>query len=333
MPLSLIIPAYNSAATIRRCLDSIYALPLEETEFEVIVVDDASTDGTGRIVEEYVEAHANLIMIRHLVNRVLGAARNTGLAVAKGDCIAFVDSDDEVVPGMACAMKMMEESELDMIAMRVEILPEEGESADQRTLPYSPGEVFKGTQLMTEHPFWMTQVWANLYRRSFLEEVNYPFVEGLFMEDTDFVNTHLYRAGRVAYCDQCGYRYHETTGSITRTRGYRQLAGDILMGGRLLDLYERMEDKTSPWAQSVLEVGSCSLTKCFRQLVRQPSVTEVRSVYNMIDSRVDRKTFLKYIEPTTFWNFWTRFCLKHRVMATGIARVVSAGLKLRRKLK
>lgn len=333
MRLTLIIPCYNSAATIRRCLDSIYALPLEETEFEVIVVDDASTDETRRIVDEYEKAHTNLTLIRYLVNRNLGAARNTGLVAAKGDCIAFVDGDDEVKSGIVYALKRMEEENLDMIAMRVEILSEEGESAVQRSLPYGPEEVFKGTQLMTEHPFWMTQVWANLYRRSFLEEVSYPFVEGLFMEDTDFVNTHLYRAGRVAYCDQCGYRYRETPGSITRTRGYRQLAGDILMGTRVLALYERMEDKASPWARSVLEVGGNSLTKCFRQLVRQPSVAEVRAVYNTIDTRVDRKAFLPYVQPTSFWNTWTRFCLKHRNMATGIARVVSAGLSFRRKLR
>ena len=333
MRLSFIIPCYNASKTVRRCLDSIYALGLQEEEFEVIAVNDASTDDTLQIIREYAEAHSNLVVVNHLVNRNIGAARNSGLAVAEGACIAFVDGDDEVKSGIVYALKRMEEEDLDMIAMRVEILPEEGESTDQRALPYGPGEVFKGTRLMTEHPFWVTWGGANLYRRSFLEEVNYPFVEGLFMEDTDFVNTHLYWAIRVAYCDQCGYRYHETPGSITRTRGYRQLAGDILMGTRLLSLYERMEDKTSPWAQSVLEVGGCSLTKCFRQLVRQPSVAEVRAVYNMIDTRVDRKSFLKYIKPISFWNCWTRFCLKHRNMATGIARVVSSGLSLRRKLR
>lgn len=84
MRLSLIIPCYNSAATIRRCLNSVYALPLQESEFEVIVVNDGSTDETGRLVEEFGTAHPNLTQIRHLVNRNLGAARNTGLAVAKG---------------------------------------------------------------------------------------------------------------------------------------------------------------------------------------------------------------------------------------------------------
>ena len=332
MRISFIIPCYNVSATVRRSLDSIYALGLPQGEFEVIAVNDASTDDTLQILREYAQDHANLVVLNHLVNRNLGAARNTGLAVARGECIAFVDGDDEAKPGIVDALKRMEEENLDMVVMRVEILPEGGEGAEQRSLPYGPEEVFKGTRLMTEHPFWMTQVWANIYRRSFMEKVNYPFVEGLFMEDTDFVNTHLYRADRVAYCDQCGYRYHETPGSITRTRGYKQLAGDILMGTRLLALYERMEDKASPWAQSVCEVGGCSLTKCFRQLVRQPSVAEIRAVYNMIDTRVDRKAFLKYIRPTSFWNSWTRFCLKHRNLATGIARCVSSGLNLRRKL-
>ena len=333
MRLSFIIPCYNVSKTVCRCLDSVYALGMPEEEFEVIAVNDASTDDTLQILREYGQKHPNLVILNHLVNRNLGAARNSGLTVAKGECIAFVDSDDEVRPGLLEALKRMEEDNLDMAVMRVEILPETGESAELRSLPYGPEEIFKGTQLMTEHPFWMTQVWVNLYRRSFMGAVDYPFAEGLYMEDTDFVNAHVYRAGRVAYCDLCGYQYHKTPGSITRTRGFKQLAGDILMGTRLLALYERMEDKASAWAQSVLKIGGCSLTKCFRQLVRQPSVTEIRAVYNMIDTRVDRKTFLKYIKPTSFWNSWTRFCLKHRNMATGIARVASAGLNLRRKLK
>ena len=333
MRVSFIVPCYNVSKTVRRCLDSIYALGLSEKEFEVLAIDDASTDDTLQLLEEYAGAHTNLRIIRHLVNRNLGAARNSGLAEAKGDCIAFVDSDDEVGPGIVEAIRMMGDRNLDMVVMRVEMFSEAGQIVDVKSLPYGHEDVFEGTRLMTEHPFWMTQVWANIYRRSFMKEVGYPFVEGLFMEDTDFVNTHLYQAGRVAYCDQCGYRYHESPGSITRTRGFKQLAGDILMGTRLLALFERMEDKTTSYARSVWEFGSSSLVKCFRQLVRQRSLKDVRAIYNMVDTRVDRKSFLKYIRPTCFWNGWTRFCLKHRVMAIGIARAVSCGLNLRRALR
>lgn len=64
----------------------------------MIVVNDASKDETGEIVEEYGKAHENLTQIRHLVNRNIGAARNTGMAAARGKYFAFVDSDDEVGP-------------------------------------------------------------------------------------------------------------------------------------------------------------------------------------------------------------------------------------------
>ena len=121
----------------------------------MIVVNDASTDETGEIVEEYAKEHENLTQIRHLVNRNLGAARNTGMAEAKGKYITFVDSDDEVRPGMVEALKRMEEDDLDMVAMRVERVAVNGEIRSILTLPYASDEVFEGTRLMTEHPYWI----------------------------------------------------------------------------------------------------------------------------------------------------------------------------------
>ena len=218
MRLSIIIPCFNSAATIRRCLDSVYALPLSELEFEVIVVNDGSTDETGEIVREYATHHANLTLFRHLVNRNLGAARNTGLAMAKGDCIAFVDSDDEVGPGMVSALKMLGEKGLDMVAMRVEKVSEDGTVTEELTLPYSPEEVFSGVRLQEEKAYWGAQAWRYLYSKALLEEVGYPFVEGVFYEDSDFVYAHFYRAKKMAYCDDCGYRFYYSKNSNHRRK-------------------------------------------------------------------------------------------------------------------
>lgn len=290
----------------------------------MIVVDDASTDETRRIVEEYEKAHANLTLIRHLVNRNLGAARNTGLVAAKGDCIAFVDSDDEVAPGVITALKMMEEKGLDMVAMRVEHITEEGEITKIVSLPYGPEVVFEGTRLMTEHPFWMTAVWGYLYRRSLLERVKYPFVEGLFQEDGDYVNTHLYHSERVAYCDECSYHFHNTPGSINSCFSWQNAAGYILLGARYLALYERMNDHSSSAAQSILEGGSHYLIETFRKLMSLSSISEIRNVYNTVDTRIDRKSLLTYREPADSWNWnrWTRFCLLHRYLATLVSGFV-----------
>lgn len=286
----------------------------------MIVVNDGSTDETGEIVEEYGAAHANLTLIRHLVNRNLGAARNTGLAAAKGDCIAFVDSDDEVGPGMVSALRMMEEKGLDMVAMRVEKVKEDGTVDEILSLAYPQDRVFSGIQLQEEHPFWCSAVWGYLFSRTFINSVNYPFVEGVYYEDSDFVCSHLYQAGRMGFSDACGYRFFfSNPASITHTSSPEHVFGYACLGARMLAFYERLEKKTSLFAKSILEGGSFNLMKSFRQLPRLGSVSEVRHFYDMLDSRVDRKSLKRYRKPAYCWTFWTRFCLKHRHLATGVA--------------
>lgn len=99
--LSFILPCYNVERYIADCLDSIYAQGLLESEFEVICVNDCSTDGTRNIILEYSKIHDNLFLIDHTQNLTAGGARNTGIDNAKGDYIWFVDPDDMVKANMA----------------------------------------------------------------------------------------------------------------------------------------------------------------------------------------------------------------------------------------
>ena len=80
---SFIIPAYNASKTIVRCLDSIYRLPLNAEEFEVIVVDDCSIDNTIELVEWYAKNRTNITLLRQPENHRQGAARNRGVLIAK----------------------------------------------------------------------------------------------------------------------------------------------------------------------------------------------------------------------------------------------------------
>ncbi len=91
--VSIIIPLYNKAPYVRRSLDSIAAQTF--SDFEVIVVDDGSTDGGGRIIEDYPDTRFRLVT---QPNAGPGAARNRGIAEAQGDFIAFLDADDEWLP-------------------------------------------------------------------------------------------------------------------------------------------------------------------------------------------------------------------------------------------
>lgn len=91
--ISIIIPIYNTEKYLRRCLDSIVAQTYKD--FECIIVDDGSTDGSGKICDEYV-AKDNRFKVFHKKNGGVSSARNLGLDNAKGEYIAFCDADDYV---------------------------------------------------------------------------------------------------------------------------------------------------------------------------------------------------------------------------------------------
>jgi glycosyltransferase involved in cell wall biosynthesis len=94
--LSIVIPIYNGADKLTNCLNSIYQQGLDEETFEVLCVDDCSTDNTSKVIEEYALGHSNLIVLKNDINKNIGGARNTGIKAANGKYIMFfVDYDDE----------------------------------------------------------------------------------------------------------------------------------------------------------------------------------------------------------------------------------------------
>ncbi len=99
--VSIIVPVYNVEKYLRRCIDSILRQTL--TDIEVILVDDGSFDSSGKICEEYARKDSRLRVI-HQKNAGVAVARNTGLDIASGDYIAFVDSDDYIEPNMYQSM-------------------------------------------------------------------------------------------------------------------------------------------------------------------------------------------------------------------------------------
>lgn len=93
MKVSVIIPAYNIEGYVGKCLDSVLAQDIDQSQMEIIVVDDGSTDKTGDIIDEYASMHENIRPI-HKENGGVSAARNDGIAAASGEYIFFFDGDD-----------------------------------------------------------------------------------------------------------------------------------------------------------------------------------------------------------------------------------------------
>ena len=328
MLCSFIIPAYNASNTIVRCLDSIYALALNVADFEVIVIDDCSKDNTISVVEDYAKQHTNLTLLCQAENHRQGAARNRGVAIAKGKYIVYVDSDDESAKGVVDALQLAEKNELDMVAMHYVNVDQHGNITEKE--PITLEGVFTGVELQTKHPYWGTAPWPYIYKTSFLQQVNYPFTEDVLFEDADYVNVHLYYAQRMMYNPVCSYRIYYNSQSTTHTTSYKHVADYLLLGTRMLQLYHSSEDKTTTYALGILEGGSHNIWKSCKRLLKLSSIDEVRSFYDRVDSYTCRFDLLSYTEPAYCWTKWTKLCLGHKritMCLVGVGQVVYKILK------
>lgn len=313
MIASFIIPAYNASNTIVRCLDSIYTLGLSEQEFEVICIDDCSKDNTIEVIEQYAKQHNNLTLLFQAENHRQGAARNRGVAIAKGKYIVYVDSDDESDKGVIDALHLAEEHNLDMVAMHFARVDEHGNISEYE--PIKLDGVFTGVELQLEHPYWGTAPWPYIFKADFLEKVNYPFVEDVVFEDSDYVNVHLCHAQRMMYNPISSYRAHYNSQSTTHTISYKHVADYLLLGTRMLKFYNSLQEKKSKYALSILEGGSYNIWMSCKRLIKLPTMCDVKMFYDRVDHYTNRFDLLSYTEPAYCWTIWTKLCFAHKKIA------------------
>lgn len=343
MLVSFIIPAYNAADTIVRCLDSIRNLTLSKENYEILVIDDASTDDTVSVIGNWKLDHEDckLEILRQTLNQRQGAARNRGVKEAKGEYICFVDADDVVTEGIVEAIRLAKEKQIDMVAFHCASANEQGEIIREKEyLSFEEGETFTGIDLQNRYPYWFSGPVAYIYNRAFLEEVNYPFVEGVLFEDSDFVAVHLYHAKRMTYSPELGYKAYEREGSTTRHTSYKSVADYLLLGVRMMRFYERIkvesgkrkEEGVEQFAEGILEGACYNVSKSCKWLIKLSDLKEVGAFYERVDMNVNRKE-LCICKPLRkyYWNPWTLVCLKQQRLATVLLSVLMPMYRMGRK--
>ncbi len=219
MRFSIIIPAYNAEAFLPRCLDSIFSQEFDD--YEVIVINDGSTDNTASILEEYSSKHPNLHVLTQS-NQGMATARNRGLEAVQGDYILFVDSDDEFMPQALSKLAPHLNGE-DIVGFGTRIYNEQtGTTIDFQlstndAKQYSGWEYFNLYRLKST-PVHFVCIWQRVYRRGFLEENSLRFAECLRRAEDDlFTTVAMFHAQSVKTIAAPLYIYHVRKGSITRT--------------------------------------------------------------------------------------------------------------------
>lgn len=265
MLLSIIVPVYNVEKYLRKCVDSLLAQDLSPEEYEIILVDDGSTDQSGTICDEYALRHTN-VRVLHQQNGGLSAARNKGIATAEGKYIQFVDSDDYLETNvLKDLVEKMEADHLDVLRFNYRNVNEQYEEIEpnkdpKRWVSYS-SEVCDGLTFLNERLGPACYACQFMICRELLTDCR--FKEGIYFEDTEWTPRMLIKAQRAASTDMMVYNYLFREGSITQSvdeaKKRKVLADKLLLVDSLKAQMRQIGDKR--WfegmiAQTVISIVS-----------------------------------------------------------------------------
>ena len=235
MKLSIIVPIYNVEKYLLKCVDSLFVQDLQSSEYEIILVDDGSPDRCPDICDQYAAKYDNIRVI-HRKNGGLSAARNTGLKVAQGQYVMFVDSDDYVEPNvLGGLMKQVDREDLDVLRIdyqNVRIVKKSSEHERSKNSEceseyevFEPNkyphkvdarkDVVNGKTYLDERMGYTCYVMQFIIKRAILP----PFTEGIHFEDVDWLPRMMLCANRVNSTTTIGYNYLIRQGSISHVQG------------------------------------------------------------------------------------------------------------------
>lgn len=248
--ISVIVPVYNVEPYLRKCLDSV----IDQTyrDIEILVIDDGSTDGCGRICDEYAERDER-VKVFHTENRGLSCARNLGLDEAQGEWIGFVDSDDWIEPDMyECLLSRALETGADVVECGYYNEHKNEIITNKRKDLLLSGQEAVSALLRGELS---NSVWNKLWKKKCFSSVRFP--PGRVFEDVATTYLVFYTAELVVTAVDCKYHYYWREFSLSRSQNANNKLGHWLSDK---ERYDYLYRKVGGDLQDILlSLCSCSI--------------------------------------------------------------------------
>ena len=222
--ISIIVPVYNTEPYLARCIDSI--LSQNFVNFELLLVDDGSTDGSGAICDAYATKD-DRVRVFHKANGGVSSARNLGIDNSQGEWLYFVDSDDELLPGGLKTLVDCISEDVDVVMGGFEGIDELGnvtrEASKSVNLRLNRKEsvitLYRGQGRCGY--FYLGYTWQRLFRKSLVDRFNLRFDTSITIkEDSLFIMQYVRRSnGITQFATQPIYRYYQRPNSaMERTK-------------------------------------------------------------------------------------------------------------------
>lgn len=269
--LSVIIPLYNSAKWLPKCLDSVLDQDVPLAELEVICINDGSPDNSEEIALKYQQKYPNTIVVLSQENQGPSGARNNGMKHATGKYLCFVDPDDYVEPQVFGGLiKKMTDGNLDMLRFNYHIVDENYKPVEKREFEkqfdYSPC-VMSGAEFLANRLDIACNIWRYMYRTELITANEIWCFTGDYFDDTPWLPLVLMKAERLDICDTVVYDYQERSDSLVKAnslpRVKKKNQGFLLLIRLLLEEIKGLRgEKVSYDSMKVLRNANLSSDLC-----------------------------------------------------------------------
>lgn len=218
--LSVIIPLYNSAPWLPKCLDSVLNQDVSEEDLEIICINDGSPDDSEQIAKRYQSDHPDSIVVLSQENQGPSGARNNGMRHASGKYLCFVDPDDFVEPNVFGGLvNQMEQQQLDVLRFNYQIVDEDYRTVKKNNIElkfdYSPC-IMSGPEFLAIRLNTACNIWKYFYRTELVVANRIWCFTGDYFDDTPWLPLVLMKAARLGVCDKVVYDYQERSDSLVK---------------------------------------------------------------------------------------------------------------------
>lgn len=236
--ISVIVPIYNTEKYLDACFASITNQTYKN--LQIILVDDGSSDGSGKICDIWAKKDSRIQVI-HQKNAGVSAARNAGLDIATGELLAFVDSDDVLLPD-AYAQLLKSWNQKDLIMGRMELIKEDGTPMPcKQSFPtddFSP-EGFINELFQEKLTCYLGYLWDKLFMRAIVQANNIRFDPTIKLnEDRLFLLEYLLHCNNVTFCNAVVYSYRQRSAGVIASTRRNQTVTDSEM--TVIDSFRKM---------------------------------------------------------------------------------------------
>ena len=243
MDISFIVPVYNAEKYLKTCIESILEQKMET--YEIVLINDGSTDSSGKICEDYAEQFNNVVYLEQ-ENSGLSVSRNKGMHFAKGEYIFFVDSDDKLNSILwNSVLEILHNSQPDMVGFNAVRVDEKNNIMQEKLSAFccQTEEVISGSTLIEKYGYKRVQPmsWLYLFRRQFLIDNAITFHEGCFHEDCEFCLKSICRSEKIIYINKLFYIQRLAPNSIIRSINIKKAHDLILIANEVLEFVKKFD--------------------------------------------------------------------------------------------